>query len=512
MTRRHTQPTIVNKPQTAPPPLPTDHGVAVKRLPIKFVSDDSRVITLPFMTGSVTRVQTVFERIDSLTEPQVLETLDQVKRDYSARHKDILAVFKEHYRTGTALIGRCGDWSESRRLLAGAYLTMEYAIESAALFNPSIVAHPDQSNLPENALRIVMSLRATGEGHVSSIVFRTGTIGPNHILCVDPPTRFLHRSRIAPDRRYFKHLFRHKLQEMAANGQAVDRVLSAVPDEFTLDQLHDAVQKTCDDLYKLVPNAQQAIENILWLARSNYHVELPKEAEISEQVIFPMSEEESKGIEDLRLVRFVDDDGSVTYFGTYTAYNGFRVMPMMISTQDFYRIEIASLNGACAQDKGMALFPRRIGGHYVMCSRNDGENLYLMVSDYAHFWESAKRLTMPKTAWEFMQIGNCGSPMETPEGWLLLTHGVGPMRTYSIGALLLDLDDPQKIIGHLKQPLLTPLGDEREGYVPNVVYSCGAMIHRDKLYLPYALADKSTSIATIDMDELLNRLLDSPSS
>lgn len=229
-------------------------------------------------------------------------------------------------------------------------------------------------------------------------------------------------------------------------------------------------------------------------------------------MIFPISEEESKGIEDLRLVRFVDDDGSVTYFGTYTAYNGFRVMPMMISTKDFYQIEVHSLNGACAQDKGMALFPRRIGGHYVMCSRNDGENLFLMVSDYVHFWESATRLTMPKTAWELMQIGNCGSPLETPEGWLLLTHGVGPMRTYCIGAMLLDLDDPQKVIGHLKKPLLTPVGDEREGYVPNVVYSCGAMIHQDKLYLPYALADKSTSIATIDMDELLNRLLDSPSA
>ena len=509
MTPHHPPPTVAVKSKTMATPLVTDSPVNVKRLPIKFVSDDSRVISLPFMTGSVTRVQTVFERIDGLTEPQAIETLDQVKRDYSARHKDILAEFEEHYRTGASLIGWGGDWSEPRRLLAGAYLTMEYAIESAALFNPSIVAHPDQSNLPDQSLRIVMSLRATGEGHVSSIVFRTGMIGPNHILCVNPPTRFLHRSRIAPDRHYFKHLFQRKLQEMAVNTQATDIVLAAVPDQFTLDQLHDAVRQTSES-YKDVPNAQQTIEAVLWLARSNYHVELPKEAEISEQVIYPISEEESKGIEDLRLVRFVNDDGSVTYYGTYTAYNGLRVMPMMISTKDFYRIEIHSLNGACAQDKGMALFPRRIGGHYVMCSRNDGENLYLMVSDYAHFWESATRLTIPKTAWEFMQIGNCGSPLETPEGWLLLTHGVGPMRTYSIGALLLDLDDPQKIIGHLKQPLLTPLGDEREGYVPNVVYSCGALIHRDKLYLPYALADKSTSIATIDMDELLNRLLDSP--
>jgi predicted GH43/DUF377 family glycosyl hydrolase len=256
-----------------------------------------------------------------------------------------------------------------------------------------------------------------------------------------------------------------------------------------------------------VQNAGEMLRTMLFLAQSNYHIDLAAGAPLSELVIFPMNEDESRGIEDLRMVRFVEDDGAVSHYGTYTAYNGFRTLPMLMCCNDFRRIEIHSLNGAASLNKGMALFPRRIGGRYVMCSRIDGENLFISYSDSVHFWERAERLITPKFPWEFMQIGNCGSPIETPEGWLLLTHGVGPMRSYAIGAMLLDLDNPLKVIGHLREPLLFPLPHEREGYVPNVVYTCGAMVYRDHLLIPYAQADKSTGISVVDLPRLIDRLL-----
>ena len=221
-----------------------------------------------------------------------------------------------------------------------------------------------------------------------------------------------------------------------------------------------------------------------------------------------MNDEESRGIEDLRMVRFIEEDGAVSWYGTYTAYNGFRTLPMLMSGGDLRRIEVHSLNGAAALNKGMALFPRRVNGYYCMCSRIDGENLFISYSPSVHFWHKAERLIAPKFPWELMQIGNCGSPIETPEGWLLLTHGVGPMRSYAIGAMLLDLDDPLKVLGHLHQPLLTPVGEEREGYVPNVVYTCGALAHRNLLFLPFAAADKATTMAVVELDKLIDRLLD----
>jgi predicted GH43/DUF377 family glycosyl hydrolase len=478
---------------------PRDIGdeVPVRRLPIRLVSDDRKVIMLPFMTANVPRVRALFDRLDRLADEQVRSTLEQVSHGYRERHRDITAVFLEHYQQGASLIRWKADWSDERRRLAGAYLTMEYAIESAALFNPSIVPHPDQSGVEDGALRIVLSLRATGEGHVSSAVFRTGLITADGSLSLNPPPRALRRARISPDRRYLKPLFRRKLAEMGIEGSTVDAVLAETPEEFTLDQLRSAITKA-RPAYKAFAGASSVIRTILWLARSNYHIDLPAEAAISELVIYPLSVEESRGIEDLRLVRFVEEDGGVIYYGTYTAYDGERIMPMLISTRDFHRITVHSLNGACAVNKGMALFPRRVDGHYCMCSRVDGENLYIMYSDYVHFWESAERLAVPVHPWELMHIGNCGSPVETAEGWLLLTHGVGPMRGYCIGAMLLDREDPLKVLGHLDKPLISPVGEEREGYVPNVVYTCGALIHHDQLFVPYALADKSTSVAVID--------------
>jgi predicted GH43/DUF377 family glycosyl hydrolase len=382
---------------------------------------------------------------------------------------------------------------------------MEYAVASAALFNPSIVPHPNQEGVPEGGLRFIMSLRATGEGHVSSIVFRTGVIGPGRAVEFDPLGPILRRARLSPDQFYNKPLFRRKLREMAIDQKAVELVLNGLPDRFTLLELEHAIAA----VRQRKPEAlrlEETIEGIRWLARENYRLRLADNADISQMVIFPQSDNEIRGIEDLRLVRFVDDDHSVVYYGTYSAYNGYRVLPQLMETSDLQHVQMHTHNGACAQNKGMALFPRKINGHYAMCSRIDGVNLHIMYSDMPQFWESASLLRAPKHPWEFMQIGNCGSPIETEAGWLLLTHGVGPMRTYSIGAMLLDRNDPLNVIGHLDEPLLMPTEEEREGYTPNVVYTCGALVHGDALYMPYAMSDSSTGFAIVDLQSLLEHL------
>jgi len=483
------------------------NDLLVRRLPIRLEGDDRRVIVRPFVLSN-SRVRTLFERLDEMEEGATAQLLREVEAGYGDRHADLRATFDEHFAIAADLIGWKGNWSQGRRTLAGAYLTMEYAIDSAALFNPSIVPHPNQSELGAGDVRFLMSLRATGEGHVSSIVFRTGIITSDHKVNIDPLPAKLHRSRVAPDRSYERALFRRKLAEMGVNGEVVDRVLQRVPERFKLEQLSLAAEEARLEIDRL-GNSGEIVRTMLWLAQSNYHIDLGRGASIAELVIFPMNDEESRGIEDLRMVRFVEDDGRVAHYGTYTAYNGFRTMPMLMCCNDFRRIEIHSLNGSAALNKGMALFPRRIGGNYVMCSRIDGENLFISSSDSVHFWEKAERLIAPKYPWELMQIGNCGSPIETPEGWLLLTHGVGPMRSYAIGAMLLDLHNPLKVIGHLREPLIAPLGDERDGYVPNVVYTCGAMVHGNQLFIPYAQADKSTGISVVDLGRLIDRLLDS---
>ncbi len=355
-------------------------------------------------------------------------------------------------------------------------------------------------------MRFILSLRATGEGHVSSIVFRTGVIYSDHRIQMDPPSRLTRPIRVLPDKQYDKTLFRRKLVDVGVYKGAVDLVLDRLGDSFTMVQLEHAITAAREAAPEKL-QIEETLQGIRWLARSNYQLELSRDAEASEVVIFPQTSNESHGIEDLRMVRFVDDDGTVTYYGTCTAFDGYRVLPQLIETRDFLKIGIHTINGACARNKGMALFPRRIGGHYVMCSRIDGENLYIMASDIVHFWESAKLLRTPRYPWEFMQIGNCGSPLETPEGWLLLTHGIGPMRTYCIGAMLLDLNDPLKVIGCLDEPLITPTERERDGYVPNVVYTCGGMIHNGYLYLPFATSDMITRFAMVSVDRLLERLV-----
>jgi len=353
-----------------------------------------------------------------------------------------------------------------------------------------------------------MSFRSTGEGHISSIEFRSGVFKPDNSTVFDPVSRYAERAKIVKNPMYYLENFIRKLDEMGWKNEVSETILSQFKEEFTFEELMKAIT-ACKKAKYGRALAKETIDHMLWLARSNYEIRFDPEHSLSERVIFPVSENESSGIEDARFVRFVDDDGEVTYYATCTAYNGWSILPQIIVTKDFLHFRMITLNGEYAKDKGMALFPRRINGRYVMISRVDGENMYIMTSDNVHFWEEAERLQEPTDPWEFIQIGNCGSPIETPEGWLLLTHGVGPMRQYFIGAILLDLDRPNRVIGKLRDPLLVPNRDEREGYVPNVVYSCGALIHNEELIIPYAMADQASTIAGVSVGDLLSALISS---
>ncbi len=331
-------------------------------------------------------------------------------------------------------------------------------------------------------------------------------IKPDHALVFDPVSGYVERADIVKNPKYFRGNFRRKLGEMGWQNDVSETILAQLTEEFTFAELEQAIAWYRTQATTGRAPTEEAIDTMRWLARSNYEITFHHTDSLSERVIFPVSDNESSGIEDARFVRFVDDDGDVTYYATCTAYNGFTILPQIIVTKDFLRFRMITLNGEYARDKGMALFPRRIHGRYVMISRIDGENMYIMTSDNIHFWDEAERLQEPTDPWEFMQIGNCGSPIETPEGWLLLTHGVGPMRQYCLGALLLDLERPNRVIGKLRDPLLIANQEEREGYVPNVVYSCGALIHHDELIIPYAMSDRASTIAMIAVDDLLSAL------
>jgi len=475
----------------------------MRNLAIELHADNRRVITLPFDVGSKSRVDTIFAYVDKLSEDEVEGTLRSVMASFALRHKRIDEQLEEHYAMAARTAHRGEQPSRSRRLLIGAYFTLEYSFASAALFNPSIVPHPQQEGVSRGGLRFIMSMRAVGEGHISSVIFRTGIIAADHAVLFDPPAPYASRTRPVPDKDYHKDLFRMKLGEMGVNLLLADLVLSRLPDRFTLNNLASAIAHLNGRPASIL-SVTSAME---WLARANYQLELAPDESVSDLMLFPRSDSESKGIEDLRLVRFRDDDGSATYYGTYTAFDGRHVLTMLLQTDDFRRVSVHTLNGACVQNKGMALFPRRVNGLYTMCSRIDGRKLFIMRSDNVHFWHSAQLLAEPKYPWEFRLMGNCGSPIETPAGWLLITHGVGPMRRYSIGAMLLDTLDPSTIIGRLRNPLITPADHQREGYVPNVVYSCGSIIHGDSLVMPYAVADTSIRIAVVPLDALLAQLI-----
>ena len=481
-------------------------AIRLRRHGATFQPESARVIVRPFIPSKAPQIVRILRRALALREEDADAQLQALRVEFESRHFDIESLLLAHFERVRGHISQQPPLSRVRQLLIGALFSGEYALESAALFNPSIVPHPDQAGVPAGGLRFVMSLRATGEGHISSIEFRTGLIASDGAITVEPVSRFVAAPEVVPNPTYRKKPFITKLQEMGFDGGHAAAVMAPLAESFTLHELDESVARVRRETKPATRDLRRALECCRWLADSNYELNFSSKLALSERIIFPVSPNESNGIEDARFVRFTDDDGSVMYYATYTAYNGRVILPQLIETQDFLHFRVLTLNGNAVQNKGMALFPRRIEGRYAMLSRQDDENLFIMSSDSPHHWSDPHLLMRPVEMWESVKIGNCGSPIETEAGWLVITHGVGPMRKYCIGAALLDLNDPTRVLGRLREPLLAPEHNEREGYVPNVVYSCGSLLHGRELILPYAMSDKASAIATVPLDDLLAAL------
>jgi predicted GH43/DUF377 family glycosyl hydrolase len=428
------------------------HATFVNRQALHLRPDPARVIVRPFKPATEprdlnptdkTRANHIVDRVLALDTDAAASQLAEVLENFQGRHRNLLEAFESRADEMEVAFSMHDAFSKVQRQLIGAYFLNEYSFEASALFNPSIVPHPDQSGAPEGGLRFVLSLRAVGEGHVSSLTFRTGTIAADGNLSVDPTARLASSPRIG-------------YQRPGPLGDDVEVIFK--------------------------PNE-----------------------DISERVIFPVTDSQSHGIEDARFVEF-SDGGGKTYYATYTAYTGMAIRSELIETNDFMSFRMSPLRGTAARNKGMALFPRKIDGKYAMIGRQDNENLYLIYSNDLHTWDGGQAILKPQFPWEFVQIGNCGSPIELDEGWLLFTHGVGPVRKYSIGAALLDKADPSKVIARSCEPLLRPEPSQREGYVPNVVYTCGAIRHNDLIILPYAVSDTFSNFATIEISTLMRAM------
>lgn len=470
-------------------------------------ADSARVIVRAFIPADRNSLRRIIERALTLSDRQVEERLADLHAQFDSRHAGLQLAWRRHYDQLRDLVPHEASLSPGRRLYIGALFSGEFAVETAALFNPSIVPHPDQSGLAPGELRFIMSLRATGEGHVSSISFATGVVTADHRIQLDDRSNRVSAPELNPDPTFRRGSFLRKLREMEFTTPWLEGLMQSLGDTFTRSELDEAIERVAGTTRLSARESRRTRESINWLATINYEVSFDPATTLSERIIFPNSPIESNGIEDARFVRFIDDDGAITYYATYTAYNGRAILPQLLETRDFISYRSISLNGSSARNKGMSLFPRRIRGRYAMISRQDDENLYLMYSEDPHVWEDASLLRRPSESWEAVKIGNCGSPIETPAGWLLLTHGVGPMRRYCIGAMLLDLDDPSVVLGHLAAPLIEPDESLRNGYVPNVVYTCGALVHGSRLIIPYGLSDTFTTFSSIDLGELLDSLL-----
>lgn len=487
--------------------------IPITRKAINFYPDASRVIAR-FLFVDDNRARKTIQAVLRMSADEVALALRPVLRDYSLRHRNISRIFERHFGKISHLFEPLGVNPESltisQKILIGSYFTMEYSIESAAFFNPSIVEHPDQSETGSDEKRVIFSFRATGEGHISSMVFRTGVLDKNNNLIIEPVGKLLEEAEHILRHIYSKESFKKLLAEMKdfhgiiPSGLILDRLDS----KFTYEELQICIDEARKSLH-LAADKEILFSQINWLASSHYELDFSLDTNISERVIFPVSANEKNGIEDARFVKFINDENEVTYYATYTAYDGVSILPKMLDTKDFYHFRVLPLHGEIAQNKGMALFPRKVNGKYAMLCRLDGFNNYIAFSDNVNIWREAQLLQQPQFPWELIQIGNCGSPIETSEGWLVITHGVGPMREYVLGASLFDLQRPEKEIGRLKSPLLMPNAEEREGYVPNVVYSCGSMIHNDDLIIPYAMSDYASTYATVNLRELLNELKNS---
>ena len=520
--------------------------VTVNRKKYIFAPDSSRVIAR-FLYLSDERSVDIIRKVLAMPDKEVNTAMSQLLRGYSRRHRNISRIFETHFNRLAPIFDKIEvneeDLSPSQKALIGSYFTMEYSIESAAFFNPSVIEHPDQSELRSDEKRVIFSFRATGEGHISSVVFRSGILDKHNNLSIEPVGKMLAEADKIVRNIYTKESFQEKLEEIKDHGDVIvptilddvveiqepEKVIAtAITDKkeemqeavqvispaFILDKMGDTF--TYGELMRnlgiaikdtsLTEGHIKIINQMMWLASSHYEIHFSIDSAISERVIFPISATEQRGIEDARFVRFIDDNGEVTYYATYTAYDGIAILPKLISTKDFYDFKILPINGEIAQNKGMALFPRKIKGKYAMLCRIDGVNNYIAYSENINIWRKAKIIQEPKYPWELVQIGNSGSPIETEDGWLVITHAVGSMREYTLGAALYDLENPEKEIGRLSSPLMVPNESEREGYVPNVIYSCGSIVHNDDLVIPYAMSDHASTYATVNLRELLDVL------
>lgn len=491
----------------------------VNRLEQRVYPDSKRVIARFFMPGTP-RAKNTIEKIAQLSDRQVNDSLGQVLMDFSRNHRNITNIFEKHYRQACECLKSelnydPPEFSQERILLTGSYFTMEYSIEAAAFFNPSIIPDPIQEGLEEGQKRVIITFRAVGEGHISSLVFRSAILTKENQLIMTPAGPHVEMPETFKRHVYDKESFRRHFKSIPLKQRAEDQdprqdlfemVMGRLGDNFIYGELLGAIE-ACLHENELTGRDQREVVAIKNVAHSHYEIKFSLDTALSERVIFPFSAAESKGIEDMRFVEFIDDDGSKTYISTYTAYSDRGILPKIIATDDFYYFKVSPLNGANAMNKGMALFPRRINGRYAMLARTDGVNNYVTFSDNLNVWDEKPTLIQePTYPWELTQVGNCGSPLETEDGWLLLTHGVGPMRTYAISAMLLDRYDPTKVIGRLTEPLIIPEGDERNGYVPNVVYSCGSLINNGELIIPYGLSDCASGFATIPVATILSKI------
>ena len=491
--------------------------MTVTRTDVTIGPDPRRVVARLFLPGQEiaapgpSRAEAVIDRCLALSEAEVGKELARLVELHSPRHRDFTGILETDFDAVAHRLDEQTVLSPERRRLIGACFTAEYAIEGAALFNPCLVPHPDDDGSPDRR-RFVMSARAVGEGHISSVVFLTGTVtlGPDG----RPSTTIDDRSPIVTTGRHRLGLIdrertRREATTAGADADTVAFVLEHLPVEFTYTAFYDALRALEDQRLTRVHSAETTAA-LRATAAASYHLDFDPETAVSERVIMPAVEREGHGVEDARFVRFVDDDGTATYLATYTAFDGRRVASGRLQTDDFQHFTAGPLTGAAAANKGLALFPRPVGGRQLALSRWDRENNALAVSEDGHHWQDAVAIQTPARPWELVQLGNCGSPLETAHGWLVLTHGVGPMRTYAIGALLLDLADPTIVVGCLREPLLVPEPDERDGYVPNVVYSCGGMQFGRFYLLPYGCSDSTIRMAVIDLPDLLGRLVNAP--
>ncbi|MFC9918430.1 glycoside hydrolase family 130 protein [Agromyces binzhouensis] len=475
----------------------------------ELVLDATRVILRLFLPGegltpTRSRAADVVARITALSRAEIRAASDELVAAFGDRHDDLDEQLARHaetvaFRTPTDLRPE-----PALEVVLGAAFTAEYAVEAAALCNPSAMVHPDQSGLDEHQLRLAIALRCIGEGHVSSVGFASAVIGPGRRWEFEPRASPMATPAIG-DGTWTREGLREALESEHRLNELSGAVIRALPDEFRTSELETAIGAVPADLTRR-REAHGDLDTIRTMAWSAYSASFAPETRLSQRVLMPVSDEESNGIEDARFVSFTDADGTEEYRATYTAYDGRSIAPRLLVSRDLRSYSMHRLLGPAATNKGMGLFPRTIDGIHWALTRTDGENISIATSADGRSWESAGVVRRPRHLWETVQLGNCGSPIETDRGWLVITHGVGPMRRYSIGAILLDLDDPRRVLADLASPLLRPDGDLQDGYVPNVVYSCGGIVHDGTLWLPYGVGDQRVRAAAIDLDELLDAL------